>query len=104
VINNFLENAKARVDTARRQAGQNRKTADSEYFGSVIDLSSRRSPKRGWNPSRLKKNARSKTLETKAERLGQFREILLSTVRLALALSDFSRKKFICIGLQYGFL
>jgi membrane associated rhomboid family serine protease len=37
VINNFLENAKARVDTARRQAGQNRKTADSEYFGSVID-------------------------------------------------------------------
>ena len=37
IINNFLENAKARADSARRKAEQRRKTADSEYFESVID-------------------------------------------------------------------
>jgi membrane associated rhomboid family serine protease len=37
VINNFLENAKARVETARRNAEQRKKNADSELYESVID-------------------------------------------------------------------
>ena len=37
IINNFLENAKVRAETARRQAEQRAKTADKDYFEYVID-------------------------------------------------------------------
>jgi membrane associated rhomboid family serine protease len=37
IANNFLENAKARVETAKRNAGQQRKNADGQYYENVID-------------------------------------------------------------------
>jgi hypothetical protein len=37
IINNFLENAKTKVEAARRNADQRRKNADSQYYESVID-------------------------------------------------------------------
>jgi membrane associated rhomboid family serine protease len=37
IIESFFENAKARADTARHQAEERKKTADSDYFETVID-------------------------------------------------------------------